>query len=307
LIAAALVLPPFIDLGKYKSQYLPLAERALGRRVDVGEVRLRLLPRPVLRLSRLEISDNPQFSRGSFFAAQRAGLALKFWPLLSGKFQIEEVVLERPVIHLVKKRDGIFNFADLGVGKRDGKEKTGGASRPQEPVGISGLVPRKISIDDGDIVFVTPGEDPLRIRGVQISLTDFSATQPFPYRIALGLRCLKPISLTGLLRYDESRATLEIKQNQLAAQDILFAVNGSVTDLTVVPRLSLTMANDRFEAKPIIELLRATGVIHKEFQAEGAMALKVDTSGLSNNLVTQASAQLHGLKVNDSRAFNGMV
>ncbi len=67
------------------------------------------------------------------------------------------------------------------------------------------------------------------------------------------------------------------------------------------------MANDRFEAKPIIELLRETGVIHKEFQAEGAMALKVDTSGLSNNLVTQASAQLHGLKVNDSRAFNGMV
>jgi uncharacterized protein involved in outer membrane biogenesis len=80
LIIAAFVVPPFIDFGNYQSQYLSLAERALGRRVDVGEVRLRVLPRPMTHLSRLEISDNPQFSRAPFFTAQRAALVLKLWP-----------------------------------------------------------------------------------------------------------------------------------------------------------------------------------------------------------------------------------
>jgi len=73
LIIPALVAPLFIDLGNYKSQFLPLAERALGRRVDVGEVRLRVLPRPAIYFSRFEISDNPQFSRAPFFSAQRVG------------------------------------------------------------------------------------------------------------------------------------------------------------------------------------------------------------------------------------------
>ena len=304
-IIAALVVPPFIDLGNYKSQYLPLVERALGRRVDVGEVRLRILPRPMIYLSRCEISDNPQFSRAPFFSAQRVALVLKFWPLISGKLHVEEVVLEQPVIQLVKRRDGIFNFADL-VG-RAGREKAARASSPREPVAVSALVPRKISLDDGDLALLTLGEEPLHIRGVQVSLTQFSPTQPFPYRIALELPGLKPVSLAGLLGYDEARAALEIKQTEFTAQDIPFEVQGDVTELTSVPRVNLTMAKDRFEIKPIVALLREIGVLHKEFQAQGAMSLRIDTSGPSHDVITQARAQLHGLKVNDPRALNGLV
>jgi len=73
LIISALVAPLFIDLGNYKSQFLPLAERALGRRVDVGEVRLRVLPRPRFIFPGLKFPIT-RSSRARPFS-QRSGLA----------------------------------------------------------------------------------------------------------------------------------------------------------------------------------------------------------------------------------------
>ena len=46
LFAAILVVPGFVDLGRFKNTYLPLVEETLQRRIDVGEVRLTLVPTP---------------------------------------------------------------------------------------------------------------------------------------------------------------------------------------------------------------------------------------------------------------------
>ena len=61
LVAAVLVVPHFIDLGIFKRTYLPLLEETFRRRVDVGEVRLSLIPTPSIRLSDLKVSDSPAF------------------------------------------------------------------------------------------------------------------------------------------------------------------------------------------------------------------------------------------------------
>src|SRR4029453_1761374 len=109
VMAAVLVVPHFIDLGIFKRSYLPLVEEILRRRIDVGEVRLRLVPTPSIRLSNLKVSDGPAFPGNTFFTAEQLQLRLKFWPLLQGRFEITEFVLEKPVISLLKKPDGTFN------------------------------------------------------------------------------------------------------------------------------------------------------------------------------------------------------
>lgn len=67
LVAAVLVVPHFIDLGIFKRSYLPLVEEILRRRIDVGEVRLSLVPTPSIRLSNLKVSDSPAFPSNTFF------------------------------------------------------------------------------------------------------------------------------------------------------------------------------------------------------------------------------------------------
>jgi len=82
LVATVLIVPTFIDLGLFKSTYLPLVEDALNRRVDVSEVRLSLIPTPAIRLSRLRVSDGPSLAENTSFSAQQVRLQLKFLPLL---------------------------------------------------------------------------------------------------------------------------------------------------------------------------------------------------------------------------------
>jgi AsmA protein len=86
LVAAVVVLPGFVDLGQFKSTYLPLIEETLQRRIDVGEVRLTLVPTPSIKLSKLKVSGTPAFPADTFFSAQDVQLRLKFWPLLRGRF-----------------------------------------------------------------------------------------------------------------------------------------------------------------------------------------------------------------------------
>jgi len=78
IVAAILVVAPeFIDLGSYKRTYLPLVQEAIHRRVDVGEVRPRMVPTPSIRLSKLQVSDTPDFPDNMFFAADEIQLRLK--------------------------------------------------------------------------------------------------------------------------------------------------------------------------------------------------------------------------------------
>lgn len=307
LIATALLLPPFINLGYYKTQYLPLVEEALQRKVDVGEVRLRILPTPSIRLSALSVADNPAFSKEPFFTAQQIRLQLKFWPLLRGQFQVEEFILEKPVVNLVKQPNGTFNFSDIGKkeDRAEKKEKKERLPKTKEPVKASELIPARLRIEEGNITFQTKGQKPIQIRGIDVSLKDFSTDRPFPYRVALSFPGLKPISLEGLLSYQESAAILTLKETRLKAQDVDFAVNGTLSDLTGVPKVNLTLSNDGFETKQISQLLSAAGLTPKELEIAGPLGLKLSLAGSSDRLASEVNVEFKGLKVNDRRAFNG--
>lgn len=310
LVAAVLLLPAFMDLGAYKGRYLPLVEDALHRQVDVGEVRLRLIPSPSIRLSKLTIADNPAFSKNPFFAARQIHLRLRLWPLLQGKFQVSEFVLEKPVVRLLKQSDGTFNFADIAKKKEPRERKVEPRKKEvgpkiQEPVKLSELVPARIRIEDGEFSLETKGQQPFTVRGIDLTLEDFSTERPFPYRAALSIPGLKPISLTGLLNYQESQARLNLKENRLKAQDVEFAVNGFVSGLTAVPQVNLTVVNDRFETQPIFELLAGLGVTPKELTVAGPMGLRVAITGPSTRLTSHVHTLFKDLIVQEKRALKG--
>jgi AsmA protein len=309
LIVAIVLIPPLIDLGAYKGRYLPLVEQALQRKVDVGEIRLRIVPSPAIRLSRLSVLDNPAFSKEPFFTAQSVSLRLSLRPLLKGKFQVEEFSVEKPAVNLVKKPDGTFNFADIAKKKEEGakKEKKEAAPKPKEVAQLSQLIPALLRVNDGAITLQTEGQKPLQIGGIDVSLKDFSADHSFPYRVALKAPGLKPISLEGELSYRETSSTLTLNDSRLKAEDIAFAVSGTVADLTGAPKVNLSLANDNFDIKPIVQLLVTAAIVPKEIEASGPVGLRVALAGPSNNLLSQIQVSLKGLKVNDSRAFKGTV
>ena len=59
---AALVLPPFINVGRYKGRVIESMSKALGRPVTCDSIELRLLPQPGFYLDNVAIGDDPAYS-----------------------------------------------------------------------------------------------------------------------------------------------------------------------------------------------------------------------------------------------------
>lgn len=86
---------------------------ALGRRVALDNVRLRLLPRPGFDLEGLVIYDDPAFSAEPMIRAQEVSAAIRFRSLLRGKLEIATLSASEPSINLVRNNEGRWNLASL--------------------------------------------------------------------------------------------------------------------------------------------------------------------------------------------------
>ncbi|MPZ77684.1 MAG: AsmA family protein [Deltaproteobacteria bacterium] len=309
LIAAVLIVPAFVDLGRFKSTYLPWVEETLHRRLDVGEVRLTLLPTPSIKLSNLKVSDGPVLSADNVFAAREVRLRLKFWPLLRGRFEMTEFVLEKPVFNLRKHSNETFKDSDQGrkkaptANRRERTKRPAGA-KTQDAV-IPLVLPGRMRVNDGQLNIITAGRKPLRIDGIGLSMQEFSSEKPFPYRASFDYPGLKTVSLEGQLDYREEQATLTLKDNRLKIQNLALRMEGSVSNLSTTPRIDLILADDNLDAKPILQILAVFGLAPRDIEISGPMALRIAMTGPSNSLMTQIHGRFKDVKVHGKRAIKG--
>jgi uncharacterized protein involved in outer membrane biogenesis len=309
LAAVVLAAPAFIDLGFFKRTYLPLVEEAIHRRIDVVEVRLALLPAPSIRLSGLKVSDTADFPDNTFFAAEQIHLRLKLWPLLRGRFEVTELILNRPVVSLLKQPDGTFNYSDIAdkkvrsAGKTETRKKSAG--KAQEAAAVPLILPGRMRIRDGQFKLETKGQKPVRIDGVDLSLEEFSAHRPFSYRASFNYPGLRTVSLEGMLDYREEQAELRIKGNRLRIRDLVLPIEGTVSQLAGVPRVNLTATGNRVQAKPVFDILAVFGLAPADTEISGPLDLRLTVNGLSHSLVTQVRGEFHDVNVHGRRALKG--
>jgi hypothetical protein len=310
LAAIILVVPALVDLGLFKSTYLPFIEETLHRRVDVAEVRLALVPAPSIRLSNLRVSDGPASPDNTFFAAERVQLRLKFWPLLRGRFEVTQFVLEKPVMNLLKQPDGPLNYADLAdkklpLAKKPDRGHKPSTAKSQEPAALPLVLPNRMSIKEGQLNLGTKGQRPVSINGIDLSLENFAGGQPFPYRASFRYPGLKTVSLEGLLSYQEEQATLKLKDNRLKLQDLNLPIEGSVTQVSTAPRLDLSVASDAVDAKSVWQVLSAFGLTPRDMEVAGLMGLRIKLAGPSSNPLAEVRGLFKDVKVAGKRALKG--
>ena len=309
LLAVLLIVPHFVDLGLFKRTYLPLIEDALGRRVDVGEVHLRLVPTPSIQISKLRVSESQSFAGNTFFAAQQVQLKLRLLPLLRGRFEVTELVLDKPVFNLLKQADGSFNYSDIATKKapstprREARKKPEGGSKSVEAIPL--VLPSRIRVHDGHLNLATKGQTPVNIKGIDLALQEMSSDSPFPFRASFQYPGLNTVALEGQLDYQEEKALLELKNNRLKIQDLTFPVQGSVSNLTTTPKVNLGLNRDDVDAKPIFQILSVFGLAPGDTEISGPMGLNMTVAGPSNALVTEIRGVFKNVYVKGKRALKG--
>ena len=114
VVGVILALPFLIDLNKYQDQYKPLIEDALNRKVQLQDIRLTIWPRIGARVAGFDVLDDPAFGSNRFASLTSLDVGVKLLPLLSGKVEVEEIMLRNPVITVIKNKNGVLNISTIG-------------------------------------------------------------------------------------------------------------------------------------------------------------------------------------------------
>lgn len=113
IVVAAAVLFSVLNPNDYRDHITAIVKDKIGRDLELqGDLSLSVFPWLGIHAQRLSLSQ-PEAIGGEMLSVQTAQLRVKLLPLLSKRFEIDTVVLERPKVTLVTLKSGINSFTGL--------------------------------------------------------------------------------------------------------------------------------------------------------------------------------------------------
>ncbi len=236
-IAAGVFIATF-DANQYRGVVLERLSGSLNRPVEAAELKLQVIPLR-LRLEQVRVKEDPAFAEDDFLRAAAVQFDVNLGALLSGEVQVTAIELIEPSIHLHQDDDGRWNVATLGAAPTEGPPPAAPAPGPAAP----GPPPiEDWRVEKGTIVIERPNERPLQLTGVELALSDLSATAPFPFALAVKFSPESRIAASGhmgplnfeAIERSPLEAEVTLESFQPASLRSLFAVPRQVGALGII-------------------------------------------------------------------------
>jgi hypothetical protein len=161
--AIILMLPFLLDLNRYRDQYLPILEQALHRKVEVEDVRLTLFPTLGVQLRQVVVADDPTLSSKPFLTVPSVQVAVQWKPLLQRRIEVESVLIENPILQVIRSEKGDFNTSTIGKISTSG-EISSEKAEPQDSVSpfLGVLAVKRFSMTGGTLQYEDRTHQPLQ-------------------------------------------------------------------------------------------------------------------------------------------------
>jgi len=105
-----------VDANQLKQALVEQLESQLQRKVSAGEAEVTIFTGLGARVRNLTVGEDPQFGATPFVRLGSLQVRLKLLPLLSGKVAVDSVLVDQPVVRLIRKPQG-WNFESLSKRK----------------------------------------------------------------------------------------------------------------------------------------------------------------------------------------------
>lgn len=181
VIVAAVVVPFFIDLNDYKAEIAAQAKKATGRDLAIdGDISLSILPAPAVTVSGIRFGNAPGGSAPDMATLDSAKVKVALMPLLSGKVEVEEVVLDKPTFIFEKLTDGSGNWQIAPEAEAPEAGVTPEPSAAPEAGGEMAVVIKSASIEGGTLIYrdLAAGTEQ-KVENLNIDLALDSLNGPF--------------------------------------------------------------------------------------------------------------------------------
>lgn len=259
VIALVVIVNVLITPERVKQAVLPVAEEALHRRVEIGQVDISLF-------SGIALHDLKIFEKEGgeqFVGADLVRLKYQLLPLLAMQVVVDEVRLEKPEIRVVRLADGRFNFSDLleSPAPPPAKSPSETASAPREPrqvdAGPVNLLVSQVRLEGGRLLFLDHALNdraPYRyeIANLNASADGITLTGSVPVKVSCQLNGSQ-LAVDGKVSLAKPGATFKVL---LSDFDVLafqpyFATQlpGKLTGLKLDLEMDVDAGSDRLTAK----------------------------------------------------------
>ncbi len=292
LVAALIIDSQFI----YVKKHIPVIEakvtQATGRSFSMGEdIDLSVFPWVGVKVTDVLFGNPEGFSNKQMISVKKFEVRLKVMPLLSRKIEVNTFVLEEPVIHLEKLKNGTANWTGIGGG-----DKAKGEAKPKadpSPSGkglpISELRVDNFAITNGRLIYIdqTTGTKK-QITDLNLALSDISLDQPVNIRFDANLDG-KPVSVTGKagpIGSTPGKGSMAFDMAANLLDELKVTLAGSVTDPATALAFDVLIDVASFSPKKVMAALdqpfpvktRDPGVLEK-------VAVKTKVTGSPTNIV----------------------
>ena len=177
LVVAAIAAAVFIDANQFRPALAAQLTQALGRRVEIGNLKVSWLAGGVAAED-VVILDDPEFSKAPFVSAKSVSIGVDVWPLIAQRsLRVESFTLDRPRVALLRASNGTWNFSSLATGQ---------SSSSSGSIGAISVLVQKIKISGGQVTI--RGLDGSRTDrsydDVDVAVSDLSLTTQFPFKVS---------------------------------------------------------------------------------------------------------------------------
>jgi AsmA protein len=264
IIAFAVFIKIYVTPERVKGFIVPTAEKALNRKVQIGDISIGIFKG--IGLSDFSIKEADQTT--DFVKCREFVLQFKLLPLLSKQVVIDELKLVSPEVKIERGPDGKFNFEDIG--KKEVPEEVK-EEKPEEAGGLPiSLTVNKIAIQDAkfsladsmkelpdvkstaDIDISIKSADGANIFSegtVDLKLDEIILKKP----AAKHIRDL-PVGLKYAVNYNLESKDIRVDKADLKIREILASIKGDIKNLKTSPEVSIGVTIPKVKTAEVRDL-----------------------------------------------------
>ncbi|MGH8491116.1 MAG: AsmA family protein, partial [Gammaproteobacteria bacterium] len=114
MVAAAIMIPMFVNPNDFKGEIIAQVEKTTGRKLELaGDIGLTVFPWLGLELGAITLGNAPGFGEQPFLRSERVQVRVKLLPLLQKQVEMDTVALEGLELNLARDKSGKSNWDDL--------------------------------------------------------------------------------------------------------------------------------------------------------------------------------------------------
>src|SRR5512143_196521 len=155
-VLAVVLLPPLVNLERYRTLLAQRVGRSLGREVTLGALRVSLWGGVGAEATSIHVGQASGFGAEPFLSAEALRVHVQLLPLLRGQVKVTSAVLERPRVRLVHGSDGRWNVEDLFRGRtsQNSTRPQAETTRPGKAPLFGALLLSEVAVRHGEISLV---------------------------------------------------------------------------------------------------------------------------------------------------------